>query len=105
MDLLLFFSVGSDRMCAIPLRAGAGILDPVSESESQMDLSGFFAFGAGGFLGLGAASEGFLAATYQRKHDHYMLLYMVRVQHNQSRFMTYQWHFTTLNSAKYIKLC
>lgn len=28
-----------------------------------MDLSGFFAFGAGGFLGLGAASEGFLAAT------------------------------------------
>ena len=44
-------------------RAGAGFLDPVSESESQMDLSGFFAFGAGGFLGLGAASEGFLAAT------------------------------------------
>lgn len=48
---------------AVPLRAGAGFLDPVSESESQMDLSGFFAFGAGGFLGLGAASEGFLAAT------------------------------------------
>lgn len=50
---------------AEPLRAGAGagFLDPVSESESQMDLSGFFAFGAGVFLGLGAASDGFLAAT------------------------------------------
>ncbi len=51
------------RFGTVPLRAGAGFLDPVSESESQMDLSGFFAFGAGGFLGLGAASEGFLAAT------------------------------------------
>ena len=28
-----------------------------------MDLSGFFAFGAGAFLGLGAASEGLLAAV------------------------------------------
>lgn len=46
-----------------PLRAGAGFLEPVSESESQMDLSSFFAFVAGGFLGLGAASEGFLAAA------------------------------------------
>lgn len=53
-------------MRAVPLRAGAGFLDPVSESESQMDLSGFFAFGAGGFLGLGAASEGFLAAVDHR---------------------------------------
>lgn len=66
-------------MCAIPLRAGAGagFLDPVSESESQMDLSGFFAFGAGGFLGLGAASLGFLAATCHtedvmiRLHEHF----------------------------------
>lgn len=47
----------------VPLRAGAGFLDAVSESESQMDLSGFFALGAGGFLAAdGAASEGFLAA-------------------------------------------
>lgn len=45
------------------MRAGAGFLEPVSESESQMDLSSFFAFVAGGFLGLGAASEGFLAAA------------------------------------------
>jgi len=50
-------------MRAVPLRAGAGFLEPVSESESQMDLSGFFAFGAGGFLGLGAASDGFFAST------------------------------------------
>lgn len=41
----------------------------MSESESQMDLSGFFAFGAGVFLGLGAASEGFLAATHQIEKD------------------------------------
>lgn len=53
-------------MCAVPLRAGAGFLEPVSESESQMDLSGFFAFGAGGFLGLAAASDGFLAAADHR---------------------------------------
>jgi len=31
-----------------------------------MDLSGFFVFGADGFLGLGAASEGFLAATHYK---------------------------------------
>lgn len=54
-------------MSTVPLRAGAGFLDPVSESESQMDLSGFFAFGAGGFLGLGAASEGFLAAAHHKQ--------------------------------------
>lgn len=62
-DLFSPFSVGKHRICVVPLRAGAGFLDPVSESESQMDLSGFFAFGAGGFLALGAASVGFLAAT------------------------------------------
>lgn len=56
---------------SVPLRAAAaaGFLEPVSESESQMDLSGFFALGAGGFLGLGAASEGFLAAAATQKHD------------------------------------
>lgn len=54
--------MGKHTICAVPLRAGAGFLDPVSESEFHTDLSGFFAFGAGGFLGLEAASEGFLAA-------------------------------------------
>lgn len=64
------FIFKKNRTCAVPLRAGVGFLDPVSESESQMDLSGFFAFGAGDFLGLGAASEGFLAAADQMwKHD------------------------------------
>lgn len=48
----------------MPLRAGAGFLDPVSESESQMDLSGFLAFGAGGFLL--SVLEGFLAAEEKK---------------------------------------
>lgn len=43
----------------VPLGVAADFLEPVSESESQMDLSGFFAFAAGIFLGLGAAPEGF----------------------------------------------
>lgn len=59
--------------CVVPLRAGAGFLDAVSESESQMDLSGFFAFGAGGFLGLVAASEGFLAAINQQLISKYLI--------------------------------
>lgn len=46
-----------------PLRAGAVFFDSVSDSESQMDLSGFFALGAAGFLVLGAASVDFLAAA------------------------------------------
>lgn len=50
------------------MRAGAGFLDAVSESESQMDLSGFFALGAGGFFAaVRAASEGFLAAGHHKE--------------------------------------
>lgn len=53
----------NQRLHSVPLRAGAGFLDAVSESESQMDLSAFFAFGAGGLLAAaGAASDVFLAA-------------------------------------------
>lgn len=53
---------------ALPLRAGAGFLDAVSESESQMDLSGFFALGAGGFFAVAeVASEGFLAAGHHKE--------------------------------------
>lgn len=39
-----------------------------------MDLSGFFALGAGDFLGLGVASEGFLAAGdhTEEKPEHYI---------------------------------
>lgn len=55
----------------VPLRAGVGFLDPVSESESQMDLSGFFAFGAGVFLGLGVASDDFLAAANHQSYNQY----------------------------------
>lgn len=57
----------SCRQEVVPLRAAAGFLAPVSESESQMDLSGFFALGAAGFLGLGAASGPFLAAAEHRE--------------------------------------
>ena len=56
-----------DRQCTVPLGAeadaAAGFLDPVSESESKMDLSAFFALGAGAFFGLGVESDGFLAAA------------------------------------------
>lgn len=45
-------------------------MDAVSESESQMDLSGFFALAAGGFLAAaGAASDDFLAAGGRRREE------------------------------------
>lgn len=51
----------------VPLRAADGFLSSPSESESQMDLSGFFALGAAGFLGFAAPSDGFFAAADERE--------------------------------------
>lgn len=54
----------------VPFRtATAGFLSSASESESQMDLSGFFALAAGGFLALGAPSprRGFFTAAEQKE--------------------------------------
>lgn len=67
----------------VPLRPAAGFWDPVSESESQMDLSGFLAFGAGVFLGLGAASVGFLTAAHC-KHliSHYISPSLITAPHS-----------------------
>lgn len=75
-------------MCAVPLRAGAGFLDPVSESESHMDLSGFFAFGAGGFLGLGTGSDSFLAATENKFKTPSLMHIMKHLCHKETPLHT-----------------
>lgn len=65
---MLPLAAQNQQLYSVPLRGGAGFLDAVSESESQMDLSGFFAFAARGFLAAaGAASDVFLAASEEEE--------------------------------------
>ncbi len=63
LDCFLFLL----RLLPPPFCAAGAFLMPVSESESQREVSGFLAF-AGAFLCLGAVSAGFLAGVTQQ-HD------------------------------------